>query len=335
MPTSGSIVYSVHNNLSDCLASDLYSSQVNFVLERSNCKSFHLVHLTPKQFIFKYLLFQLKRHSILITSNPFVCFLPFLNNICLTYFHHLRDPLASILTVDLYELRKLVLLKLLSLNKRVCFLTVSHATAESIYKHSLIRPKCFVKYNPLPFHPNQLTLASRTSDTRLNNSNKWHPLKIIFVARYCKRKCFPKLVDYLHYCYVSSIPFTAILVTNSDGMEVFKMLISKYSSDFISSIRILVSVTDHHLANLYSEATCLICTSDTEGFFMPLFEAIKYDCIPILPRINVFKNELLGDTYPFYADCQEEFMSCVTNLSNPSLRKLAMLHFKETLALVS
>ena len=47
------------------------------------------------------------------------------------------------------------------------------------------------------------------------------------------------------------------------------------------------------------------------------------------------KNELLGDTYPFYADCQEEFMSCVTNLSNPSLRKLAMLHFKETLALVS
>lgn len=335
MTTPSSIVYSVHNNLPNCLASDLYSSQLDFVLRRSNCKSYHLVHLSPSQFIFKYLFFRLRHHALLITSNPFVCFLPFANNICLTYFHHLRDPFASIVTFDLYELKKLVLLKLLTLNKRVWFLTVSHATAESIYKYSTIRPKCLVKYNPLPFHPSQLRLVSRTSDTLLNNSSTQLPLKIIFVARFCQRKCFSRLVDYLHHCYVSSMPFTATLVTNSNGMEVFKKLISKFPTDFISSIRILVSVTDQNLANLYSEATCLVCTSDTEGFYMPLFEAIKHDCIPILPRINIFYNELLGDSFPFYADCKEEFITCVTNLSNPACRKLAMLHFKEVLALVT
>jgi glycosyltransferase involved in cell wall biosynthesis len=158
---------------------------------------------------------------------------------------------------------------------------------------------------------------------------------LLFIARFCKRKGFPKLVQYLKHCYDNLLPFHITVVTNLKGTDVLSGFLSKHPTEFSRCFSIMTSVANDKLIELYSQADCLICTSDTEGFYMPLFESARYNCPVILPRLQLFTNELLNNSYPLYADNKHEFLSCLARLSDPTVNTCAHAALQDSISAVA
>jgi glycosyltransferase involved in cell wall biosynthesis len=89
---------------------------------------------------------------------------------------------------------------------------------------------------------------------------------------------------------------TQLVIVGSKGPE------TEYLKDLASrrsGVHFLDSISDEHLAYLYSSCEVFICASGIEGFCLPVAEALLFSCRVVCPNIPVLK-EVAGERATYF-----------------------------------
>ena len=247
-----------------------------------------------------------KTHRFIFTDSP-VKFLFSKEKVFLSYFHHLRPLWPSLISFDLYELRKYIYLLLLTFNPGIIFVTVSNSTADNL--SILIPPsRITVRYNP----PTSNILSKNDkfflAPINLDRSTLFN---VLFIARFSKRKNFKSCVNIfksLKLIYPSS---SITFITDQIGADFLKR--NHYYNLPSNSLQVCVNVSSSTLSRIINDCDFLICTSDCEGFYYPFFEALTYGKFTFLPNLPIFI-EMAGSNYPLLYSSTDDLISKINRL---------------------
>ena len=89
---------------------------------------------------------------------------------------------------------------------------------------------------------------------------------------------------------------TQLVIVGSEGPETRHLRTEAARQD---GVRFLDSITDEHLARLYTTCECFICASSIEGFCLPVAEALSLSCRVICSDIPILR-EVAGDQGTYF-----------------------------------
>ncbi|MGB3509691.1 MAG: glycosyltransferase family 1 protein [Microcoleaceae cyanobacterium] len=137
-------------------------------------------------------------------------------------------------------------------------------------------------------------------------------LFILAVAQHRKNKNLDLLIQAYSLLINSQQIYatTKLMIVGSEGLETQKLLQLTHSFSLEKSIIFTSSVSDSELCWLYKNCELFVCPSATEGFCLPLAEALYFSCRIVCSDIPILRE--VGDSDCIYFSLEGE---TVKNLS--------------------
>jgi len=148
------------------------------------------------------------------------------------------------------------------------------------------------------------------------------PAKIIlFVGAIEPRKNLVKLIDALGFIQKKSVDAPLVIV-GKKGFD-YQNLIKKIEKNKLQSkVLFLNYLPDEDLKILYHLASCLVLPSLSEGFGLPLVEAMASECPLVISKTSALPEIALDAALYFHPDDAEEMANqIITVMDNEEIRK--------------
>ena len=175
---------------------------------------------------------------------------------------------------------------------------ISNATLKDINQYG----KKFLLNKKKVFLPNGLSnYFNQHSKIKKNKTHK-NEVNFLFIGSLNFHKGLDKTIKFLNF-FTSKYPHLKISINfaGKEKAETQKIL-NKYKIFPTINANFLDYVSDNYLCKLYEKSDFLIFFSRNEGFGLPVLESIKFNCIPLLSKIEAFEEFFKKIDYPLFLD---------------------------------
>lgn len=175
---------------------------------------------------------------------------------------------------------------------------ISNATLRDINQYG----KKFLLDKKKVYLPNGLSNYFNQQTKIKSNKIQNNEVNFLFIGSLNLHKGLDKTIKFLNF-FTNKYSHLKISV-NFAGKEKAetKKILNKYKIYPTINANFLDYVTDNYLCELYKKSDFLIFFSRNEGCGLPVLESIKFNCIPLLSKIEAFEEFFKNNNYPFFLD---------------------------------
>ncbi|TMB87894.1 MAG: glycosyltransferase family 4 protein [Chloroflexi bacterium] len=122
------------------------------------------------------------------------------------------------------------------------------------------------------------------------------PLTMLFVGRFAPHKRQEELIRMLAAMRGTRCPDACLVLASGASVPGYVAALRRFAADLDVGDAVEIhetSLSDHAIGNLYAEASVFVCSSDHEGFCVPLLEAMAFS-VPVLAYAAAAVPETVG-----------------------------------------
>lgn len=152
-----------------------------------------------------------------------------------------------------------------------------------------------------------------TSSVKIQPTEK--PVHLLHVGRIAPNKKIEDIIKTFYFYYHKINPNSRLWLIGHDiDTEIYSLELRRYVSDLMlgGAVSFVGSVADSELKSFYQNCSAYICTSEHEGFCVPLIEAM-YFSLPIIAYDSTAIGETLGEAGILLNDKKPELVAEVVD----------------------